>query len=182
MEARLTHVGGPTALIEAGGWRLLTDPTFDPAGGRYSFGWGTGSTKLAAPAIAAQELGPIVGDVVGFGLRWDGQEHGALWISGDTVLYDGVREVAERLDIGTALVHLGGVRLPVSGPLPALHDDRRRGRAEPGSLAADRRRHRSRRMSREQAAAATQRRSRRRVSFRSRDAHRRFGPTGKEPA
>jgi hypothetical protein len=32
--------------------------------------------------------------VVGFALRWDGQEHGVLWISGDTVLYDGVRGVA----------------------------------------------------------------------------------------
>ena len=37
---------------------------------------------------------PIVGDVIGFALRWEGQEHGVLWISGDTVLYDGVREVA----------------------------------------------------------------------------------------
>ena len=40
-----------------------------------------------------------------------------LWISGDTVLYDGVREVAERLTVDTALLHLGGVRFPVSGPL-----------------------------------------------------------------
>ena len=40
-----------------------------------------------------------------------------LWISGDTVLYDGVREVADRLDVDTALLHLGGVRFPVSGPL-----------------------------------------------------------------
>ena len=60
---------------------------------------------------------PIVGDVVGFALRWDGQEHGVLWISGDTVLYDGVREVAERLGVDTALLHLGGVRFPVTGPL-----------------------------------------------------------------
>ncbi len=36
--------------------------------------------------------------------------------SGDTVLYDGVREVAERLEVDTALLHLGGVRFPVSGP------------------------------------------------------------------
>ena len=50
---------------------------------------------------------PIVGDVIGFALAWAGQEHGALWISGDTVLYDGVREVGARLDVGTAIVHLG---------------------------------------------------------------------------
>ena len=40
-----------------------------------------------------------------------------LWITGDTVLYDGVREVADRLEVGTALVHLGGVRFPITGPL-----------------------------------------------------------------
>jgi pimeloyl-ACP methyl ester carboxylesterase len=37
----ITHVGGPTVLIEVGGWRLLTDPTFDAPGGKYAFGYGT---------------------------------------------------------------------------------------------------------------------------------------------
>jgi L-ascorbate metabolism protein UlaG (beta-lactamase superfamily) len=192
---RITHIGGPTALIEVDGWRILTDPTFDSPGRRYNFGWGTGSRKVTGPAIAASDLAPIdavllthehhadnlddagrallpsanvvvttvsgakrlganarglgfwdttrlelparppieitatpcrhgppgsrpiVGDVIGFALRWDGQEHGALWISGDTVLYDGVRQVADRLTVGTALLHLGGVRFPVSGPV-----------------------------------------------------------------
>jgi L-ascorbate metabolism protein UlaG (beta-lactamase superfamily) len=40
-----------------------------------------------------------------------------LWISGDTVLFDGVRQVAERLEIDTAILHLGGVRFPITGPL-----------------------------------------------------------------
>jgi L-ascorbate metabolism protein UlaG (beta-lactamase superfamily) len=31
MKARMTYIGGPAALIEMGGLRLLTDPTFDPA-------------------------------------------------------------------------------------------------------------------------------------------------------
>ena len=192
---RITHIGGPTALIEVDGWRLLTDPTFDPPGRRYSFGWGTTSRKLSGPAISAGELGPIdavllshdhhgdnldpagrallpslgrtittlpgarrlgagalglspwasttlqapgrtpievtatpcrhgppgshpiVGEVIGFALRWEGQENGALWISGDSVLYDGLREVPRRVDVGTAVVHMGGVRFPVSGPL-----------------------------------------------------------------
>ena len=62
--ARRDDVRSPTSaarpsLIEVGGWRLLTDPTFDPPGRRYRFGWGTGSRKLAGPAIAAAELGPI---------------------------------------------------------------------------------------------------------------------------
>ena len=194
-DVRLTHIGGPTVLIEVGGWRLLTDPTFDPPGRRYFFGWGTMSRKLAGPAIAAHDLPPIdavllshdhhgdnldpagrallpsagaivttasgakrlggsarglepwqttrleapdrpaieitatpcrhgpplshpiVGDVIGFAVRWEGQENGVLWISGDTVLYDGVREVADRLEVDTALLHLGGVRFGVTGPL-----------------------------------------------------------------
>ena len=194
-DVRITHIGGPTALIEVGGWRLLTDPTFDPPGRSYRFGWGTGSVKLAGPAIAAEDVGPIdavllthehhddnldpagrallpgagtivttlsgaarldgdvrglgfwqstwlespgrtsievtatpcrhgpplsrpiVGDVIGFARRWEGQEGGVLWITGDTVLYDGVREVASRLRVDTAIVHLGGVRFPVTGPV-----------------------------------------------------------------
>ena len=193
---RITHVGGPTVLIEAAGWRLLTDPTFDPPGRKYRFGWGTSSVKQAGPALDPAQLGhidavllshdhhddnldvagrallpsagvvvtttsgaerlagdatarglapwsvttleapgrtaleitatpcrhgpplshPIVGDVIGFALRWDGAP-GPLWITGDTVLYEGVREVARRIDVDTALVHLGGVRFPVTGPL-----------------------------------------------------------------
>jgi L-ascorbate metabolism protein UlaG (beta-lactamase superfamily) len=194
-ELRLTHIGGPTVLIEVESWRLLTDPTFDPPGRRYSFGWGASSRKLAGPAIAATDLGPIdavllthdhhgdnlddagrallpsagsvittssgagrlggsargletwgstrleeagrpaieitatpcrhgprglgfvFGDVVGFALRWDGQEHGTLWISGDTVLYDGVREVAGRVTVDVALLHLGSVQFGITGPL-----------------------------------------------------------------
>jgi len=194
-DVRITHIGGPTVLIEVDGWRLLTDPTFDPPGRRYAFGWGTSSRKLAGPAIAAADLPPIdavllthehhgdnldpagrallpgagvvittasgakalggtarglqawqstrleapgwpaieitatpcrhgpplshpvAGDVIGFALGWDGQQHGVLWISGDTVLYDGVRQVADRLQIDTAILHLGGVQFPVTGPL-----------------------------------------------------------------
>jgi len=87
------------------------------------------STRLEAPGRPSIEITatpcrhgpplshPIVGEVIGFALRWDGQEHGVLWISGDTVLYDGVRQVADRLEVGIALLHLGGVRFPISGPV-----------------------------------------------------------------
>jgi L-ascorbate metabolism protein UlaG (beta-lactamase superfamily) len=56
---RVTHVGGPTTLIEVGPWRLLTDPTFDPPGRRYRFGWGTASRKVGGPAIPAEAIGAI---------------------------------------------------------------------------------------------------------------------------
>jgi L-ascorbate metabolism protein UlaG (beta-lactamase superfamily) len=53
-----------------------------------------------------------VGDVIGFALNG-----GAVWISGDTVLYEGVRSVADRLTVDVALIHLGGVQFGVTGPL-----------------------------------------------------------------
>ena len=55
--------------------------------------------------------------MVSFALGWEGQAHGTLWITGDTVLYDGVRQVADRLQVDTALLHLGCVRFPVTGPV-----------------------------------------------------------------
>ena len=54
---KITYIGGPTALIEIGGVRLLTDPTFDPAGTDYK-----STKKLIGPAISAQQIGRI--DVV----------------------------------------------------------------------------------------------------------------------
>ena len=56
---RLTHIGGPTVLIELDGWRILTDPTFDPPGRRYDLGWGTSSRKLTGPAIDVSDLKAI---------------------------------------------------------------------------------------------------------------------------
>src|SRR4051794_15005224 len=58
-DLKITHIGGPTVLIEVAGWRLLTDPTFDPAGGKYRFGWGTGSQKTTGPSMEPEELGEI---------------------------------------------------------------------------------------------------------------------------
>ncbi|MFC4117814.1 MBL fold metallo-hydrolase [Nonomuraea zeae] len=193
-KARFTHIGGPTVLIEFGGWRLLTDPTFDPPGRTYSFGWGTSSRKLTGPAVTAAGLPPvdavllshvhhgdnlddagrallpdagtivttasgarslpaarglsagrttrleapgrpaiditatpcrhgpplsrpIVGDVIGFSLTWPGQEHGPLWITGDTVYHRALRRAAAGIRPGTVLLHLGGVGFPLTGPL-----------------------------------------------------------------
>jgi len=52
---RITYIGGPTCLLEFGGVRLLTDPTFDPAGGEYTSGPVT-LRKLAGPAVSTNEL------------------------------------------------------------------------------------------------------------------------------
>jgi L-ascorbate metabolism protein UlaG (beta-lactamase superfamily) len=55
--------------------------------------------------------------VIGFALRWSGQNSGTLWMSGDTVRFRGVEQVAKRVDVGLALLHLGAVRFPVTGPV-----------------------------------------------------------------
>lgn len=56
--ARLTYIGGPTALLEVGGLRLLTDPTFDPAGAEYRTAIYT-LRKTEGPAIPAADIGVI---------------------------------------------------------------------------------------------------------------------------
>ncbi len=56
----LTLIGGPTAILEYGGIRLLTDPTFDEPGD-YPSGAVT-LHKLTGPALAVDEVGEI--DVV----------------------------------------------------------------------------------------------------------------------
>jgi L-ascorbate metabolism protein UlaG (beta-lactamase superfamily) len=201
MNLSITHIGTATMLLEIGALRLLTDPVFDPAGGRYRFGWGTGSTKLSGPTIAPEHVGPldavllshdhhednldrvgrallpqakrvlttqpgarrlrgnaeglqfwqsvllesgptrvkitatpaqhgvlitrpVAGATIGFVLEWDGQRAGALYISGDTIYYRGIDQVAERFSIGVAILHLGKARFPITGPLRYTMDHR----------------------------------------------------------
>jgi len=57
-ELRLTYVGGPTALLELGGLRLLTDPTFDPAGSEYP-GAGYVLRKTQGPALSPETVGKV---------------------------------------------------------------------------------------------------------------------------
>jgi L-ascorbate metabolism protein UlaG (beta-lactamase superfamily) len=116
------------ALLPAAGTVITTIAGAKRLGGnaRGLAPWAT--TRLDHPGRPAIEItatpcrhGPplghfLSGPVVGSALRWEGQQGGVLWISGDTVLYDGVREVADRLDVSVALMHLGGVRFPVTGP------------------------------------------------------------------
>lgn len=191
---RITHIGGPTALIEMGALRIVTDPTFEPAGYSYNAG-GQEIRKTADPAISAATLGPVdavllshdqhgdnldpagkaflaqtrqtlttpegaqrlggaargvavgetvsltdasglivrvtatparhgpeqiapalAGHVTGWLLEWEGQRHGALYISGDTVLFPGVEEVARSHRIGIALLNCGAARAERFGP------------------------------------------------------------------
>jgi L-ascorbate metabolism protein UlaG (beta-lactamase superfamily) len=178
---RLTLVGGPTLLVEFGGLRLLTDPTFD-APGEYASGNLT-LTKVRGPALDAAALGPvdavllshdqhadnldpsgrrflesvpatyttragaarlggsarglqpwetvpldaavsltatparhgpagiepISGDVIGFALGTDGPGD-VLYLTGDTVFYEGVAEAARRFRPRVVVIFAGAAR------------------------------------------------------------------------
>ncbi|HXZ43328.1 MAG TPA: MBL fold metallo-hydrolase, partial [archaeon] len=58
------------------------------------------------------ERGPVTGFVL---TREDGLD-GAIYISGDTVWYDGVAEVARRFPVRTAVLFMGAARVREVGP------------------------------------------------------------------
>lgn len=185
---KITLIGGPTALLELGGLRLLTDPTFDPPG---SYPGAVTLTKLTGPAIHPQQIGhidavllshdqhadnldhagreflssattvwttpagaqrlgnkakglapwagaelrapdsrlfkltatparhgppgiePISGDVTGFVLS-SAEDHPLLYVTGDTVWFEGTAEVARRFPVKVVLLFAGAAQ--VRGP------------------------------------------------------------------
>lgn len=183
---RITLIGGPTALIEIDGFRLLTDPTFDtPRAYQLPH---VKLEKLSGPALSAEAIGdvdavllshdqhadnlddsgrhflarakrvlttvagakrlashaeglapwaateltgkdgrsltvtatparhgpagiePLSGDVVGFVLTSANAAIRPIYISGDTVWYDGVAEVARRFKAGVVLPFAGAAQ------------------------------------------------------------------------
>jgi L-ascorbate metabolism protein UlaG (beta-lactamase superfamily) len=179
----LTLIGGPTALIEIDGFRLLTDPTFDLPG-TYQLPH-VKLEKLSGPALALEAIGeidavllshdqhadnldesgkhflpkakrvltteagakrldghveglapwtstdlskngrsltitatparhgphgiePLAGDVIGFVVA--PKDSRPIYISGDTVWYDGVAEVARRFAAGVVLPFAGAAQ------------------------------------------------------------------------
>ena len=187
---KITYIGGPTALFDWGGIRLLTDPAFDPPGGEYRTG-PVALTKTAGPALSAESLGRIDGVLLSHDHHFDNLDHSgrkllervgkaitttagaerlggnaiglanwetidipadervllvtgtparhgpahldrgpvtgfvlafmdapdqAVYISGDTVWYEGVAEVARRFKIRVAVLFMGAARVAAVGP------------------------------------------------------------------
>jgi L-ascorbate metabolism protein UlaG (beta-lactamase superfamily) len=183
---RITLIGGPTALIEIDGFRLLTDPTFDASGTSYQLPH-VKLEKLTGPALSVEAIGevdavllshdqhsdnldnsgkdflqkapralttvagakrlgghaeglapwatteltkgghsltvtatparhgpagiePLSGDVIGFVLSSAKVGSRPVYISGDTVWYDGVAEVARRFKAGVVLPFAGAAQ------------------------------------------------------------------------
>jgi len=188
---KITYAGGPTALLEVGGLRLLTDPTFDPAGSEFRAGsyvlrktqgpaldadslgavdavllshdhhfdnldsagraflsragrvlttaagadrLGSGAAGLVAwqtveiPAASGRVLrvtatparhGPAHADrgpVIGFALTWADQPDEGIYVSGDTVWCEDLREIGRRCSIRVALLFMGAARVAAVGP------------------------------------------------------------------
>ena len=55
--------------------------------------------------------------MIGFALRRSGRDNTFLWVTGDTVLHRPLRQAATSMKVDVALVHVGGVQFPITGPL-----------------------------------------------------------------
>jgi L-ascorbate metabolism protein UlaG (beta-lactamase superfamily) len=60
---------------------------------------------------------PFAGQTIGFMLEWEGQQNGALYITGDTIYYHEIDEVAECFNISVGIFHLGRASFPMTGPI-----------------------------------------------------------------
>lgn len=191
---KITSIGGPTALLEIDGFRLLTDPAFDPAGSEFTNGPYT-LRKTAGPAILADKIEPvdavllshdqhfdnfdhsgrelslrapriltthsgatrlgtvavglapwestkitaqnrsasltitgtparhgppgiepISGEVTGFIVQSGNQREPIVYITGDTVWYEGVAEVARKFEVTAMVLFAGAARVAARGP------------------------------------------------------------------
>jgi L-ascorbate metabolism protein UlaG (beta-lactamase superfamily) len=71
-EATLTLIGGPTVLIEVGGLRLLTDPTFDSPGVYQS---AVTLEKTSGPALSPAEIGAVDAVLLSHDQHFDNFDH-----------------------------------------------------------------------------------------------------------
>lgn len=194
MDVRFTYLIAATYLIEMDGWRIISDPGFDPDGVERNEGPGHELKKVMPAPIgietigridvvllshqqhfdnldnsgrallpkagrvlthpeSAEALGPLAkalgawqsielenaagktlritatpaehgpneevrkatGETTGFVIEWPEQKKGALFISGDTVWFDGIQEIGQRFNIGTGILHMGAANVPAAG-------------------------------------------------------------------
>ncbi len=78
---------------------------------------GLGIRVTATPARhGPAEIELATGDVTGWMLEWEGQHHGTLYVSGDTVFFEGLEEIVRRSQVGVALLHFGAAHTERFGP------------------------------------------------------------------
>jgi L-ascorbate metabolism protein UlaG (beta-lactamase superfamily) len=128
MGVRVTFVGGPTAVLEVGGLRLLTDPTFSPVG-VYEIVPGRPLTKTEGPAIGADAIGRVDAVLLSHDQHADNLDPDGRRVVASAPLTLTTGEAAERLgDTAQGLVswERAQLSLPDGGSLeitavPALH-------------------------------------------------------------
>lgn len=69
-------------------------------------------TAIPAQHTNIKRLDKVMGKVIGFTIEWQGQKEGCIYISGDTVLFDGIYELEKRKKIDIAILHLGAGAFP----------------------------------------------------------------------
>jgi L-ascorbate metabolism protein UlaG (beta-lactamase superfamily) len=77
---------------------------------------GNGSLRVIATPARYGPPGLNRGAVTGFVVLNPESTNRAVYVSGDTVWYEGVDEVSKRFDLGLAILHLGAARVPEVGP------------------------------------------------------------------
>jgi L-ascorbate metabolism protein UlaG (beta-lactamase superfamily) len=91
------RLGGETIGLHP--WEKTSIPL--PEGGILTI---TGTPARHGPT----GIEPIIGDVIGFVLSVDGSPD--IYITGDTVWYEGLEPVAQRFDVGLAVLHAGAAQ------------------------------------------------------------------------
>ncbi|MCG3753609.1 MBL fold metallo-hydrolase [Amycolatopsis sp. Poz14] len=120
-------IGGPTAVIDYGGLRFVTDPTFDPPGDYGAY------RKTEGPAVSPAALGRVDAVLLSHDLHWDNfDREGRVFARRAPLIVTG-RQSAERLGapaigLGDFEVHgIAEVRVHVvpaqHGPLDGERDD-----------------------------------------------------------
>ncbi len=72
----------------------------------------TSMPGLHAPGAARMLLPPVMGSLLEFGPA-TGEVQYRLYITGDTLMFDGIQQIARRnRNIDLAVLHLGGTKLP----------------------------------------------------------------------
>lgn len=87
-----------------------------------------GGTRVRVTAVPARHgaegTEAFLGEVTGFVLEWEGQEDGALYVSGDTRFFPGIEELARRFRVGTAILNVGDAHFDATGPMALTLDAR----------------------------------------------------------
>lgn len=118
---QIVYIGGPTAVLELDGARVLLDPTFDPPGD-YQIG-NRVLTKTAGPALQPGDVGPLDAVLLSHDQHPDNLDDRGRAFLASAPLVLSTRSAAERVEGVTALptwtdADVAGLR--VTG-VPAQH-------------------------------------------------------------